>query len=349
MKQRILAWISQQKRKTFEIYNLQYELEKKYELKYNEFAATINQLVEEDLIESVKSSGKNHRVNSLYNKYKYKLKKTKMGQHEFEKLLLTYHPKIKLNHYSAHKDEFEKDKSYLDCINTFLKSTKIKHWLSVNERSYELFGDEKWLQKNGQKILKKIGLSFSDLKCEIEHEPFFYYQCPTWNTKDQVKVLIIENKDTFGSFKRLFKRGMTNFFKHTFDLLIYGEGRKIESSIKSIEDIEGMKTKHIQGFYFGDLDPVGINIYLSLKEIDIIQVFPFHELYEEMISRFTPKAKLRITNQVYSHKDVLDFLQYINSEYHEQVIGLLQNYYIPQESLNREILESFGSKGINNV
>lgn len=349
MKQRILEWISQQKRKTFDTYDLQYELEKNDELKYNEFAATINQLVEEGLIESVKSSGRNHRLNSLYNKYKYKVKKTKMKRQEFEQLLLTYHPIIKLNHYSIHKDEYEKDKLYLDSINEFFKSTKIKHWLSVNERSYELFGDEKWLQKNGQKILKKVGLSFSDLKCEIEHEPFFYYQCSTWNMKDKVKVLIIENKDTFGSFKRLFKRGITNFFNHTFDLLIYGEGKKIESSIKSIEDIEGMKTKHIQGFYFGDLDPVGINICLSLQEIDIIQVLPFRELYEEMILRFTPKAKLRITNQVYSHKDVLDFLQYINSEYHEQVIALLQNYYIQQESLNRRILESFGNKGINNV
>lgn len=45
--------------------------------------------------------------------------------------------------------------------------------------------------------------------------------------------------------------------------------------MESIWEIDGAATKEIQGFYFGDLDPVGISIFLSLQKKNIIPVAPF--------------------------------------------------------------------------
>lgn len=132
----------------------------------------INQLVEEGFITPIQISGKNHRSIALFNKYKRLDKKAKMHQSEIEKLLSSYHPRMKLQYYINRKEEYVYDKVYLEAIDYHLKSSD-PIWMSVNERSYLLFGDEKWLQKEGQKVLNKIGLKMNDLNCEFEYGTLF--------------------------------------------------------------------------------------------------------------------------------------------------------------------------------
>lgn len=340
MKQWIVTWLDKQKSKTFELFSLQKELQMIGSFDYHEFAMIINQLVQEGLIQPIDNSGKNHRTDSLFNKYKRIVNKNRMARADIDQLLLLYHPSMKVTYYINRNNEYEVDQPFLQAINNFLTNAQDTSWLSVNERSYELVGNEKWLLANGQKLLNKIGLTLSDLRCEIEHEPFFYYQCPSWNKKERVNVLIIENKDTFGSMKRLFLRDLTMFFNTSFDLLIYGEGKKIGKSIESIWDIEGARFKKIQGYYFGDLDPVGINIFLHLHKKNVFPIIPFKEMYEAMIKGFASKAKPRQHAQTFREDDTIEFLRYLDTEYHQTTLGLLQSSYIPQESLNRKILES---------
>lgn len=46
--------------------------------------------------------------------------------------------------------------------------------ITANERSFQVFRDEKWLlSKHGKDFLQRIGFALDDLRCYLTFEPFF--------------------------------------------------------------------------------------------------------------------------------------------------------------------------------
>ena len=61
-------------------------------------------------------------------------------------VLLSYHPKIQVDFYINHSQNYGEDKPYLELLDAFLKNSQIMSTLklpfSVNERSYQIFCDK---------------------------------------------------------------------------------------------------------------------------------------------------------------------------------------------------------------
>ncbi|HDR4873408.1 TPA: DUF2399 domain-containing protein [Bacillus cereus] len=213
----------------------------------------------------------------------------------------------------------------------------------MNERSFELFHDEKILKRHqGKTLLNRLGISYDELICYETHEPFFYIK--SWKQqRNNLHVLIIENKDTYFSIKRLFQIGMYTWFDISFDLLVYAEGKKIIHSISIMEEIleEGQEC-HIH--YYGDLDPSGIRIWHSVRANTRYICEPFVPFYHHLLNKHWHHAIPQHTEQLASEEELTSFYSYFHVEdvLHIQAI-FAKNYYLPQEGLTKVDYYQLGS------
>ncbi|GAB6172194.1 hypothetical protein JCM15765_16720 [Paradesulfitobacterium aromaticivorans] len=202
---------------------------------YEAFAGIIITLCAEEALQPVKASGTNGRKPVLYNRYRI----VSSGLEEESLLrLLGMHPLIKSEVYRKSPQAYSEDQKYLLKLDAFLKNSQLRESLrediSINERSFQIFQDEKFLlSQQGRILLQRVGLSLNDLSCYVTYEPFFYVDYRTEislsheTPPKSYTALIVENKDTFYSIKRSWRAGRRQLGDMEFDLLIYGEGRKI--------------------------------------------------------------------------------------------------------------------------
>ncbi|MBO8137129.1 MAG: hypothetical protein H0Z40_03180 [Desulfotomaculum sp.] len=310
---------------------------------YYSFAAAIESLVEEGVIRPVKSWKQNGMNPALFKGYQVILQEDKLDADLIHILSTQYHPDINVSYYFNHKSEYQQDKDYLSALNTFLKQNTALSELpaiTVNERSFQIFHDEKWLlSKHGHNFLQRVGLTLQDLRCYPTYEPFFYYQRQNRNAQE-VNVLIVENKDTFFSLKTLFQEGIYSWAKIPFSLLIYGEGRKIEKSFSFFWELEEYKSCHVNFYYFGDLDPEGILIWYELQRQERVDIRPFVFFYDTLVKKYLHVAQPLKKEQTVSTEAVQAFLAYFSSGRSELIREMLRgNLYLPQEGLNYQLLK----------
>lgn len=231
---------------------------------------------------------------------------------------------------------------YIENIYKFLKSRDEKEWASVEERSLELFYDEKFLRnrkeisKGKYGILKRLKLSYEDLKMKRYGEMFIYWNRGIQNIK---KIIILENHSTFFTYKRIAEnRG--NIFGFVPDVLIYGEGKKIESSFLFLEEIADVTD--VEVLYFGDIDPEGLGIYYRLKErYNGMNINLDHNAYKHLISisnRYYP-ADRQQKNLSYLNYFLEEMEKYLDEKNIEKLKYIWDNdFRIPQELINYEYL-----------
>ena len=232
-----------------------------YERFYNE----IIKLKNKDKIKEIKSSNYNGLNPPLKNRWEIVFKEEKANWDSSK--ILQYSDCLDFGYYVNNLSyQTELEWEYIENIYEFLKSKDSREWASVEERSLELFYDEKFLinRKDGLKgkygILNRLKLDYNDLKMKKYGEMFIY-----WNrgVKEPKNIIILENHSTFFSYKRIAEEGRS-ILGNSADILIYGEGKKIENSFSFIEEIANIE--NIQVLYFGDIDSEGFGIYYRLKE-----------------------------------------------------------------------------------
>lgn len=222
-------------------------------------------------------------------------------------------------------------------IMDFLKSGKASSPLSINERSLQIFGNEKFLASSDcRKILNQYGLSMKLFNIYYTPEPFIYYI----NSSASKDALIIENKDTWYTMRKvMMDTGRICGFD--FKALIYGEGRKIQSSFEYIEADDTKDIHDVSHFYyFGDIDSSGIDILYKLKKnFPLYQIEPFEPGYEYLYKkRQTGRVKdLKMSIPIsYNEVRILDFL---GEDAVNDIYTLCNHdYIIPQENLNYNVL-----------
>lgn len=231
-------------------------------------------------------------------------------------------------------------------INKNAENTKnADNWVTVNERSYELFGDEKFLQgaesgrSRGKIILNRLGLDYRDLGCRETLEPFFSFIEKTFHSTTDRQIFIIENRDTFWSFKR-------NMTPIKADMLVYGEGRKILSSFQFMEEYNVILGRD-KIYYFGDLDAEGVNIFCELADkYSSYGIIPFREGYLAMLEIGTRRGLLKTPKpQRMSRVNIERFISFFEQPWAAKLKSLLEKgFYIPQEALSAtEMKERFGN------
>jgi hypothetical protein len=308
-----------------------------FELKggYNRFHSIIDEMQKEHKLVSVKVSGTNGRNPFLYNKYR--IADVEKNSTEKNNIIvndiLAFHPRLKKDYYLKNIRQFENDRDYILKISNYLSSLDVSHALdyrcTLNERSFEIFNDEKLLADKGETVLKRLGLNFEDLNCYRTYEAFFYYFI---KKSDINNVLIIENKDTFLSLlKACSSDGSDRRRNRNIHLLVYGEGNKIQNSFRFMEELE-QNINMGSVYYFGDLDYAGIDIFQRLKaNYAKYNIAPHTGLYRQLMDyvQTPPPARNAKTTEIE------EFLKYFCMEDAGRLDKLLkEGKYIPQEGIN---------------
>lgn len=312
---------------------------------YETFAIAIKELVIKEVLQEMKNSGWNGRNPEL--RKNYKIIKNSPDYTDIKREIYGLNPPINIEYYLKNPKEFIKDRDFIDIINQFLENSP-HDIVSINERAFQLFNDEKFFRDSdkeralGEKILKNLGLSYEDLNCFYSYEPFFCRFKDNYGAEEIRNILIIENKDTFWSLKKL-------LFEDNHDLnihfLIYGEGNKITASFQFVREY-GLRKKD-NYFYFGDLDSEGINIFMSLKEkYPEYNIKLFKEAYLYLIYVSGEKKLPEIKkSQKIKEGNIETFCGYFDPDIKEKIKYIIkEGFYIPQEALSFSFLRKTYTK-----
>lgn len=295
----------------------------------------VKKLIEENAINPIKSSGLNGKKPALYQTYRIvREKKYDIGLRDE---LLYMVPELCNDFYLLHMDQYEKDREHVRMLNDYMITRKdnLNRAVSINERSFEIFGREKFLLKEGgTSLLKKLGLPFEILNCYETSQPLAYY---SHKKEEGQTILFIENKDTFYSMRKHMLEGKETIMGISVGTLIYGGGKAVYRSVSDFERClePYMKSKKNTMLYFGDLDYEGILIYEQLKDLMMptYKVLPFTIAYQKMIVKseniFLPESKEQQNKNCGN-----EFFKYFDENMLQQIKYILESgRYIPQEIL----------------
>lgn len=117
----------------------------------------------------------------------------------------------------------------------------------IQERSLELFGDEKRLSRmRGNRLFAPGRLSLEMLACREVHPPFVYKAL-----SDRPVLLAIENSATYDSITRVLDA------TGPIGTVAYGAGNHFVLSVAAARDLDPVPQRIL---YFGDVDPEGLAI-----------------------------------------------------------------------------------------
>lgn len=303
---------------------------------YLKYVDLVNTMVQQNIIAPVESSGLNGRRPALYKKYRVLPEKEDYSDIINEIKALSSH--LDISYYLSNAKVYKQHRQYIKQLSSFLNNhyRELDTPASINERSYQIFGEEKFLKENplSTAILKNTGIDIEVLNIYNTPEPFFYFNMGDYTSS----IIILENKDTWYTLKKVLKEGKNEFHSYKFETLVYGEGWKIVESFSYLYEEEMKTYRDIQDiFYFGDLDYEGISIYSKLKaKYPIVKLF--YPFYKDML-KLCDVARLKSMkqNQIkkYSEFDFGDFLNYFTEQEQEKIKEILvEGKYIPQEILN---------------
>jgi len=313
---------------------------------YECFARDVGELVRQNIICPVKTkkSGMNGRIPPLYNKY-WIIR----PQNDYSKALediKLLNPRLNISGYLEKPALYEKHREVIDKLSDYLwkQVELLDEPMSKNERSFSMWGFEKLLGQKESKVadvLKFNGLNNEDLNYFETPEPFIEY---VHERTSPMNVLVIENKDTWFSFRRvMLEIGKNRFLDIDIHVLLYGEGRKITRKNGRIDEYDaqwhhGSKNTY---YYFGDLDYEGIQIYFDLKASNnTADIRLFKDAYR-MMKRLADGHTLPVsTDRRNKIGRFNEFLNYFPKEDADQMGIILESgRYIPQEILNYQIIK----------
>lgn len=313
-------------------------LAKRQQCDYGQQYTYITGLLEEGRIKPLKASGKNGRKPALYREYWLLEEKKDFGP-LLEELKFRLVPPISIDYYLAHPEVYQQERLWVRMLDAWFRNNKdqIKAAESMNERSFEIWGREKFLSKEqGRKILKHCGIPMEALNLYETTEPLSYYSHTRTIPQN---LLILENKDTFYSMRRHLLNGQASIFGVPISTLIYGAGKGI---LRSFQDFDlcvepYMTDERNQIWYFGDLDYEGIGIWENLAEMcrPCRDIRPFAPAYEAMLRKAKRTQTLPKTKEQQNRNIKDSFFQYFPDDISKKMKQILEDgTYIPQEILN---------------
>ena len=341
------------------------------ELSYEELHEALEELCREERIVPVKKSGKTSFVPQVFREYR----KVAVKQ-DYSHLLPEIkglHPSLSIDRYLKNPKEFQESGKYVRRLSELLwkEDACLAQWMSVKEKSYAVWGEEKFLEsRQGRALLAFHHLDWESLHCYYAPEPFF---CRVFQPEGKGDVLILENKDTWYSIGRALKESGTGQIFGIFPgLLVYGEGNKItreqegltafleemgygvsgnmgcsgpdtaDYSVSdnvdcSVPDSVACNGLGTRVYYAGDIDRAGVNIFCEARRQNPgLSMEPCLPLYRAMVQRALLEEELpEESGDGRSGSWDERFLEYFSGESRDLVRKVLEeNRRIPQEILN---------------
>jgi len=256
---------------------------------YKIFCHVVERLVEDGIVAPVKSSGLNGRLPPLSNKYR--IIKPMEDYSGYLKSIRRLNPALNISGYLTRPEMYKKHHDIVEGLSLYLwySAGLLEEPMSRKERSFSIWGREKLLDEHFalvREVLRFNGLGEDFLNYYDTPEPFFEY---VHNRQKQMTVLILENRDTWFTFRKLMQDTGKNIFAGTpVDMLLYGEGNKISKrgALEQYDsDMLRGKTGQVGRFlYFGDLDLEGIRLFFRAREANpSLDIRPFTGLYLLML------------------------------------------------------------------
>ncbi len=221
---------------------------------YQALAAVVQALVDEDRIAPIRARGPNGRNPPLYRGYRLAPARPPEAPAAD---LVGLHPRIDRTGLRRLGGQ---DAGPVRAVSEYLfahPGRSDRPAVPRNERSLEIFGDEKFLERRPG-FLRALGLELADIHTLEVREPFFHRR---FDPPGPV-ALILENLATFWSVCRVLESEAAWRWGPRPALVIYGEGKKILRSIGFLEVFPEVE----RVAYFGDLDPEGVGILAGLRE-----------------------------------------------------------------------------------
>lgn len=306
---------------------------------YEELCSVVAALIKEENISPVKNSGGNGKKPTLYKRYRI-LEKEEDNSELYDEINYKLSTKFSIEYYKNHIEKYREHREYILKFNDFLINKKhlLNETISMNERSFQIWGREKFLQKeSGKTIVKNLGVDLEKLNYYDTSEPLAYY---SKSKEVPQKVLIIENKDTYYTMRRHLIGGGENIFGENISTIIYGGGKNINKAFSdykiSVEDYVSDSRNKI--LYFGDLDYEGIIIYEGLYEVfsKEYNMRPFVNAYKKMIDKAKEEEVYLPETKEGQNRNIAEiFLREFDGGYRAQIEKILKDgLYIPQEIVN---------------
>ncbi len=247
----------------------------------------IQELCELGVIEPVKNSGKNGNISyPLYKKYRI-LVKEEADEATIDEIKKLHPLLLRSGYLSSNPLEFQRNRSVIECLNTYMFGDKDETFVSRKERSFEIFGHEKTLDDSLVKaLLRKLQITESELGFYDTPEYCFHDYIPV--RKDHMVLLICENKDIWFNIRRLmFEDGVRSLFGIAIDGVVYGEGNKVSDRTGALEEyVKFMGEPDVKFFYWGDIDREGFDIFRRTKDAnDRLDISLYVPGYRKMIER----------------------------------------------------------------
>lgn len=318
------------------------------ENKINNYDELYNYIIEnlkKGKIKAIKASKVNGKKPALYNSYII-IEKTVDYSKYIDEIIYDLNPKLSRDYYLKNLNRYVEDREDVFKLSLYLDNNDVDAYkISTNERSFEIWHKEKFLTKgSGKKILKRLKIQVNDLNMYETSEPLSYYSN---NKKTPQNILIIENKDTFYTFRKALIEGYT-IFGYDIGTLIYGAGKgvhKVFSDI-NINAEDYMLDERNNFYYFGDLDYEGLKIYevlysnMKYSEKISFDIKVFCEAYEKMIDIARDMIDLPDTAEGQKESEYEQFYSFFSETTVDDVKKILRSRkYIPQEIITmKEII-----------
>lgn len=305
---------------------------------------SIEELEKERVLISIQSSAKSYKAPYISTSF-WIMSNTESIVGWPTSVMLRLRQHLNLSYYDNHSHEQTVEAlERLETIYSFLQTINSRELVTREERSLELFLNEKFLvSSEGERFLRSLELTLSELKAFVCREPFVFYCRDLSSVKT---ILILENHSCFHSCKRMIMSGK-DICGLLPDMLIYGEGWKIDGSILYIEEL-GLDPLQIEILYAGDMDLKGWEIYATVKrKYPQINLQLATSIYYQMMIECKdgyPYLKRQSCNPA-NLESVLNELIIPHPELHQFIDRMIRlNVRIPQEVLNCEKMMRLSTK-----
>lgn len=305
------------------------------DLKYEQLVHLVERWISDGLITPILKSGKTSFHPSIYHEYK-KLP-VKQDYCMYTEEIKTLHPRLNIGRYLKHPEKYAEHRQQIVKLSEYFWDTKsLAHdKMSINEKSFIIWGDEKFLSSaKGHNLLIYNQLKVDDLNYYTTPEPFFISICNR-DFKNK-SVLIIENKDPWYSLAKAFKIAeCSSIYGIEFGLIVYGEGNKATREGALTEFLNDYVELDVDIYYIGDIDAAGIDMLDRVIEKNKkLRIRPLVQIYKEMLK----KSEGREMNKTEDHREKsinMNFLEWFTDCEQERILNIIAaGKRIPQEILS---------------
>ena len=215
--------------------------------------------------------------------------------------------------------------------------------LSCRELSYRVFGDEKFLEHNGdgRKLLERMGLA--DIVCHRAQPKLgLLHHIP--RRRPQMRIVVTENLDPWLDVRALmYEDGRRLILGERVDGVIFGNGYLVDDARRLPEFLASLGADEVEILYWGDLDRAGLQIFDRLRRVaeGNFGLRPFVAAYAEMARRAQRRFPNPLDNEASAQEGVpFGSLDDFCAELPEDVRGYVHdviagNRLVPQEILTK--------------